>query len=218
METNNNAANTPEPAEINNGADAVQPTATNEGEKKAISYEAFEALQKSVNSLAAHIRRSQEQPEKPAKKETERSIEERLKAVEIREAQAAKKTRDANIKQTISALGVPADRAEFLFDHLELKHSANIIEDGSKYKEIHEDGSSRETPLSDWMKTFVSSTSGEMFRPPVSTPQGKGLKTSGSAPMSRTTYTQLSQEERLKLSPAQAMELVRQEMGYQTKV
>ena len=156
-------------------------------------------VQELVNPIFAEVRRLKDStPPPPAKSDAEKSIAERIRAVEETQAKANARLRLGAIRDAAREGGVLADRMRPFEAWLEAEHGARIRLEGDNG--VHLDEFERPTPLKDYVSGILKTGVGEMFRAPVKTPQvPAGGRPAQAAPADGRTYMDLTQDERLEL-------------------
>jgi hypothetical protein len=159
---------------------------------QTVSIEEFNALKQQLNSVAAQLRRANEGgaggDAGKTKSTAERTLEDRLRAIEEREAKASAKEREIGIRTAAERAGVPADRVDVLLPWLDRSHGKQI--ENTDSGPVFRDEFERTIPLTDWLKGFISSPAGSLFRPPVGTPGSTGLDGKPAARPGQKTITQ----------------------------
>lgn len=211
-----NAAITGEPAQTTNLNNANGNGANTNPE--TVSKADYDALQSKVNSFAATIRRLQEGKETPVAvvppkdSKAEDVITQRLKALEDRDGKVTARARSTAIRDAASAAGVDAIRIPFVQSYLlqEYGNRIKVLDDESVVYTGEFDGDTA-TPINDFIKSFVNKT--EFLKPAVATPASKNMRNSGNGAVRNVAYADMPEAERQKLSPEQALAMVRAEMG-----
>lgn len=160
-----------------------------------------ELIQEALNPLSGMLRKltNQKTEAEPAKSPAEKTLTERLRAIEAREERQSQRARETAIRETALASGVDPSRAEYLLDHIERRHGRRIQVDdmgGASYIDEFDQGQ----PLEGWMKKFLSTPAGEIFKAPTSVPGGKSLKGGQEPNGNRPFFYELSEEARGKMS------------------
>ena len=164
------------------------------------------------NELRALSKALENSRQKPAEKTEPGTVHEelsRLKADILADREAARKeTQTAAVQSAILAAGIDGDGAEILFDHVMAKHGERIkVEGRSVY---HENELGERKPVKDFVADLLKGPRGERFRPAPATsslPRGSGAPAAGTR-----RYSEMPQDERLKLPAAQRWELAQGEM------
>lgn len=165
----------------------------------SVSLDDFKALQQGVGKLFAGFRELQEslktvKPEAVQKqKQDELSLTARLEALENEKKALAQSKRMVAIKAAASDNGVPSTRVKFLVSELHSRLGDRITVDDFGEANVR-DETGGFIPLSTYVKQFVGTDEGEMFRPAPSTSSmpavGQGAKVS-----TKHRYTDMSKEQ-----------------------
>lgn len=145
----------------------------------------------------------------PAEPGTVREELNRFKAEILADRDAARReTQSSAIQSAILANGIDADGAEILFDHVMAKHGERIKVEGRNV--YHENELGERKPVKDFVAELLKGPRGERFKPAPATsslPRGSGAPAAGTR-----RYSEMSQEERLKLPAAERWALAQGEM------
>jgi hypothetical protein len=216
---------TPPPA----GQGAADPgTANNDPVvPEAISIEDFRKLEKTVNSLAAVLRKSNQAPSNPAPTpaptqtpasdddgEQPKTLKE-LRAAIAKEREEARKEREEarkereenerlkkenGIRDAIRTNGVPDEAADFLYDHLIQRHGSKISL--NKGAVILTDELEETTGISDFIAGFLKTPQGKLFKPEKGPGPNTRAGRGGSAPIpGQKEVMEMSRDELLALKP-----------------
>lgn len=199
----------------------VAPQASNDetvNQPQYVTIDQFNALQKGLNAIAAQMRTAQ----KPAGEKPMPSAPEEKESLTVREELARLKSelkaksereerlqRDSAITRGLQASGLDADSTEIMHAYISQKYGPSIKVDGDRV--FYEASQDDVRPIDDLISDVVKAK-GERFRPAVAT-TGNKLKGMAGTTKSSGDYTSLSRDERLKLSPLKAAELLRAQMG-----
>lgn len=174
--------------ENNSGGDPSKQTANTQGDPPAKKTEGdsgdaarIAALEKTVNSLAAALRRdnkggskgTENQP--PAAKgtaEQEATLRGRIEALEADRREVEAERRNIAIRSAASAAGVAEDRLDIFVDHVNAKHGERIKVD--KRTVFAEDELGQPVELKDFVGGLVSKL--EFFKAPAQVPNSGALK------------------------------------------
>jgi hypothetical protein len=167
-----------------------------------------EILTKQRNSIFAEIRRTKTQEPTPVVKPAENL--EQIRAEIIADRQAAIQERiEGAVVSAIASFGVDSDNAEILEDHIHRRYGGKLKAEG---REVYvENDLGEKIPVKSFVDSLLKSKKGERFKP---APAVASLPRGGSTALATgKAYHEMSQDERLKLSPAERSRLVRRDMG-----
>ncbi len=196
-------------------------TGINEPEHKTVSYEEFDKLRTEYAYLRRKMEKSQQvapaakiEAEPDEAKTQRQKIEELQATVRKDRERLEKKVRRNGIREAIAENGVTdPDAIEVLFDHVESKH-------GSKIKVSEDDQTSYEDDVSGDVKTvsaligdILKSPKGKYFKPEKAPgPSTRGGRGGSVSVPGQKSYMEMSQDERLALTPAQTAAATRAAM------
>ena len=166
-------------------------------------------LRNELRALSKLLESSRAKPAEPAAPGTVSEELQKLKAEILGDREAAKKeTRTAAVQSAILAAGIDGEGAEILFDHVMAKHGERITAEGRNV--YHENELGERKPVKDFLAELLKGPRGERFKPAPATsslPRGSGAPAAGTR-----RYSEMPQDERLKLPAAQRWELAQGEM------
>jgi hypothetical protein len=172
-------------------------------------------IQEALNPISGMLRKlstqTTQRAEPEAKNPAERSLMERLRAIEAREERQTARSRETAIRETALASGVDPARAEYLLDHIERRHGKRIqVDDMGQASYVDEFDQGQ--PLEGWMKKFLTTPAGEIFKAPTQVPGGKSLKGGQQQDGSRPYFHELTEEVRKSMSKSEQMAYVNDDM------
>jgi|SRR5579862_335443 len=193
-----------------------QAPGANGGATAGLTEERAKALfQEMLNPVAAEISRLRKTAKDEVKPEQEKTVQERLKFAEDKLARGDRRLRESVINEAASAAGVPADRMKAFRTLFDAEFGKRIkVEDDDSVSYYDDLEPNKPIPISNIVADFMKKPEGQMFKPPVSAPNARGLRSSGTAISSSSgpTYAELSPEERGKLTQAQRWSMAQRDM------
>ena len=161
-------------------------------------------IQEAVNPMAAEIRRLRDAVPKPPQEVTkEATLTQRIKAFEDRQLVQDARARATAIKAAAIEAKVDPTRVPLLLSHMNDQHKDKIVYNPETDTLAAKDAYGEPTvKFSDYLKTFLGSAEGEVFRLPAHV-QGdvRGVRPSGQQPSGGVKqYHELTPGQRDKLS------------------
>jgi len=189
--SNTNAGTPPAQTTGATGAASTQQNGTTETNNSTIGVERIEQLEKTVNGMAAAIRRltdgkqttqtatSNDGQQGQQNQQAEKSLQDRLKIAESILEKGQRRMRDAAIQDAAREAGVPAERLRVFKTVIEADYGnkLKLTDDDSV---VYEEFEGVETkPVATLISEFLKKPEGAIFRPAVQTPGGSGLRGGG---------------------------------------
>ena len=214
---------TPAPA-----ATAAPGTATNEPDDSQtfqVTREDWDKTQRTLNSLAAMLRKqtaTQATPATPAKTVTsepnsqQQALEQLQSELKAQKAEIARekaiaesRIRTAGIRSAIQAHGITdGDAIEVLFDHIDKRHGDKLKTDGERITHTDDLGESKD--IGEFIGEILRSPKGKLFKPEkVPGPNTRAAKGSSAPIPGQKSYMEMSMDERLKLTPEQRLAAIK---------
>ena len=165
----------------------------------------IDELRRGINSANAEIRRLREgySPKAPKQESTvEKTLNQRIEAMEAREKRIADKERMQSIRQSAEEAGVAPDRLDVYVDHVLARHGAKIVHQDNET--TWQDELDQPKGLSDLAKKILSGPNGAMFKTAANVPAARGLRANARAMANvPKAYGDIPQAERLKMTREQ---------------
>jgi hypothetical protein len=197
------------PAQTDNLAQPV--TLTPEVVKSIVS-EAVEAATRPLNAEIRRLGGWQKQPKTTDPAQTDRTLTQRVEAVEAREARLAERTRKDAIRAAGAAAGIPENRLDIFTDRVLSLHGEEVVLTGDDKAGWTDEGlhAERPLPVRGLVEKFLkTSAEADIFRPAANVPRAKALQSGGTQqrggqqPDAVTEWDGMTQEQIAKLSGAE---------------
>ena len=212
-------------ASPNNAQSAVNgspnPVQGEEVQESKLTLEAIrELVEETIRPVRAELTRVREgkfpKPKAQAQDPADRTLTERLNAIEAKEARMAEKSKKSAIRDAIGQMNISPDLQPLLLDHILAQNGSEIVSTGDDEFGWTDNGLYVDQPksITALVEKVVKSRLGDRAKPPVAVPRGQGLRASvnRAAPIRPTSYRDVPLEERLKMTGAARGQLFREAM------
>ncbi len=157
-----------------------------------------DSVQAALNPIASDIRRFREagiQPTTPVVNQAEKTIAERIAAVEKQGETAKRRLRAAAIQEAASSNGVPESRLPVFKLAFEHEYGSGIQINEVDDTVTHMNAVNEVKPLGEVVKAFLGTSTGEIFRPVVGVPSGRGLRSGQQQIAARPSLFEMAQND-----------------------
>jgi len=169
----------------------------------------FEGLKKQIAGLQQQVQtaKPKEEPNVLAEIEQQRA---ELRA--FKEAAIAEK-RESAIQAAIASHGIDADNADYLYDHIIVRHASKVKVEGNKVF-VEDPVTGEQQTVKDFVGGLLKGPRGDKFKPAPAVTQtpARSVRTSTTGGAARVPYAELPKEERLKMSEEERRAYVREDL------
>ncbi|HEY3320871.1 MAG TPA: hypothetical protein VGP72_10440 [Planctomycetota bacterium] len=203
------AATTNTEAQRDNGAATTHAQAI---EQETVSREEYEAILQEKNDLAKALRLSKKASGSGINPEDVSRMQREIEGLKSKAQKAEDRLKVSTLRSVASDLGFNGERAEAFLAIVKDKAGQQIQVTDDDAVVYYDTAKKQATPIADYLKALAPSY--DYLKPPQQTPAVRGIQPGkqNAVPTGRR-YSEMSQSERLSLTPEQRRQLARAEIG-----